>query len=60
MSEHTHESDKKLWLDAHHHAPFFTLKPGEMLTPEQRERAYDLIAENEEQEHKERMQMKCY
>lgn len=60
VSEPTHESDKELWLEAHHRAPAFTLKPGEMLTAEQRDHAYELIRENEAEEHKERMRSKCY
>lgn len=60
MAEHTHETDKELWLEAHQRALAFTLKPGEMLTAEQRDEAYELIRKNEAQEQKARMRSKCY
>lgn len=50
----THETDKELWLEANHRAPAFTLAPGVMLTPEERERAYDMIAATEEQDRRDR------
>lgn len=50
----THESDKELWLDAHHRAPAFTLKPGQTLTPKQRAWAIDKIQEDEEREKRDR------
>ena len=56
----THETDRELWLNAHHRAPAFTLAPGEMLTREQRENAWDMVRANEESEHKERMRSKAY
>lgn len=51
----THESDRELWLDAHHRAPAFTLAPGQMLTRDQREHAWDLIEQIKESDHKDRM-----
>lgn len=60
MSAHTHESDKALWLKAHHMAPAFTLAPGVMLSEEQRDYALERIAENEEADHRERMESKAF
>jgi len=59
VAEHTHESDRKLWLEAHHYAPAFTLAPGVMLSDEERDYALERIADNEEADHRERFEMKC-
>jgi hypothetical protein len=43
----THETDKELWLEAHSRAPAYTLQPGQMLSPEQRQWAREQVAELE-------------
>lgn len=59
MTEHTHESDKALWLKAHHMAPSATLPDGVMLTDDERNYAIDAILENEEADNRERFEAKC-
>lgn len=54
-----HESDRKLWLSAHHGAPAFTLEDGQMLTREQREQAWELVWDIEDANERERAESRC-
>lgn len=58
-AEDTHETDKELWLNAHHRAPSATLAPGVMLSDEDRQYAQDRVNEIADDNERERAQSRA-